>query len=123
MARLSFRSPSAGFLGDLFGAEWPDWVRDLEGKSGVYVIRSKNAKRVLYVGESHSGRLRKTLVRHFQAWSGKTAGVTYPRGDVEIAVEVTGPARAVARQNALICKLAPRDNTNATDCESEGDPF
>lgn len=122
MARLVFRSVSAGFLGNLFGAEWPEWVRELAGKSGVYVIRNADNKQVLYVGESHSGRLRKTLVRHFQAWSGKTAGVTYGRGSVEVAIEVTTPAKAVSRQNALICQLSPRDNTNSTSCD-DGDPF
>lgn len=123
MSRLLYRSPSAGFFGDLFGAEWPAWVRDLAGKSGVYVIREAGG-RVLYVGESHTGRLKKTLLRHFQAWSGKTAGVTYSRGAVEIAVEVTQPGRAVARQNSLICKLQPRDNTVSPECPLHNDdPF
>lgn len=122
--RLTFRPISSGFLGDLFGAEYPEFVRQLEGKSGVYVIRSRNNKRVLYVGESHSGRLRKTLLRHFQAWTGKTAGVTYGRADVEVAVIVTPPGRAVALQDSTICRLKPRDNTQSPGCDlSEDDPF
>lgn len=117
MTRLRYLSPSAGFLGNLFGAPWPDWVRALRKKSGVYVIREAGSRRVLYVGESHTGRLYDTLTRHFQAWSGKTAGPTYGRGSVEIAAKVTPPGRAVAEQNKLICKLAPADNTVSPGCE------
>lgn len=116
MARLEYRSASAGLLGDFFGADWPDWIRALRGKSGVYVIRQADAGRVLYVGESHTGALKKTLLRHFQSWTGKTAGPTYGRGAVEIAVEITPPGRAVSRQNSLICKLQPRDNTLSPVC-------
>lgn len=124
MSRLVYRSPSAGFFGDLFGADWPAWIRELSGKSGVYVIRDASTHRVLYVGESHTGRIKKTLLRHFQAWSGKTAGQTYSRGSVEIAVEITAPGRAVARQNEVICRLQPRDNTQSPACELENDdPF
>ena len=50
------------------GEAYPEWVRDLKGKSGVYVIRevdkSGNAETV-YVGSS-VGRLYSTLTRHFQ---------------------------------------------------------
>ena len=89
----------------------------------IYVIREP-AGRVFYVGESHTGARKKTLLRHFQAWSGKTAGPTYGRGSVEIAVVITRPAQAVSRQNALICKLQPRDNTVSPDCPLKPeDPF
>jgi excinuclease UvrABC nuclease subunit len=121
--RLNYRRPSNGFLADLFGGGWPDWIKALAGKSGVYVIRERGG-RVLYVGESHTGRLKKTLLRHFQAWTGKTAGPTYSRGDVEIAVIVTPPGGAVARQNALICRLQPKDNTVSPACPlKSSDPF
>lgn len=113
--RLSYHAIGQSFWESCgFGAcTWPEWVAKLDGKCGVYVIRSTHG-RVLYVGESHTGRLKKTLLRHFQAWSGKTAGPTYVRNAVEIAVLVTSSASAVARQNALIAKLKPRDNTNGT---------
>jgi len=123
---LKFRPLSAGLIGDIFGADWPQWVRELQGKSGVYVIRDAWTKQVLYVGESHSGRLKKTLLRHFQAWSGRTAGKTYLRGDVEAAAIVTPPGKAVDRQNEEICRLKPRDNTLSPACElpeDDGDPF
>lgn len=121
--KLEFRTLSAGFLADLAGAEFPAWVQELRGKSGVYIIRQAGGeRRVLYVGESHTGRLKKTLLRHFQAWSGKTAGQTYGRGGCEVAVIVTAPGKAVEKQNELICRLNPSDNTNATNCETD-DPF
>ncbi len=124
MARLRYRSVSAGWLGDFFDAAYPDWVRALKGKSGVYVIRSAgNDKQVLYVGESHTGRLYETLTRHFQAWSGRTAGPTYGRGAVRVAVKVTPAARAVDAQNRLICELMPRDNTLSPLCELSPNPF
>ena len=59
-----------------------------------------------------TGRLYKTVTRHFQAWGGKTAGPTYDRQEVEIAVRVTPPPATVAAQNNLIERLRPRDNTN-----------
>lgn len=36
------------------------------GENGVYAIRDKGTHETLYVGESHTGRLWKTLLRHFQ---------------------------------------------------------
>lgn len=86
----------------------PAWLSAFDGKSGVYLIRRGGA--VVYVGESHTGRLKKTLVHHFQSWSGRTAGPTYPRAGTEIAVIVTTAAAAVAKQNDLIAELRPRDN-------------
>jgi hypothetical protein len=123
--KLTFRPISAGMIGDIFGAEWPEWVRALDGKSGVYFIRSLATKQILYVGESHSGNLKKTFLRHFQAWSGRTAGKTYLRGDVDAAAIVTPPARAVAFQNSQILKLEPRDNTVSPKGEIHADenPF
>lgn len=114
--RLEFRPVALPFLDDLdsfFGAPatWPDWIRNLAGKSGVYVIRNAGNGRIRYVGESHTGRLKKTLLRHFQAWSGKTAGQKYSRGEVEIAVIPTDKSRAVTLQNDLIAQLSPTDNT------------
>ena len=46
------------------GERYPDWVRDLKGKSGVYVIRQGGD--TVYVGESHTDKLYETLTRHFQ---------------------------------------------------------
>jgi hypothetical protein len=51
------------------GEPYPDWVRRLDGKSGVYVIRETKpdgSSVIVYVGESHTSRLYQTLTRHFQ---------------------------------------------------------
>lgn len=45
------------------GEAYPQWVRDLKGKSGVYVIREDGE--TVYVGSS-VGPLIDTLTRHFQ---------------------------------------------------------
>ena len=45
------------------GDAYPQWVRDLKGKSGAYVIRERGE--TVYVGSS-VGRLYDTLTRHFQ---------------------------------------------------------
>ena len=53
------------------GEPYPDWVRELDGKSGVYIIREiqrDGSYVTVYVGESHAGRLYQTLTRHFQTW-------------------------------------------------------
>lgn len=96
---LTYRPLYSGLGEELAGAfiaqPWPAWIGELKGKSGVYVIRDF-AGRALYVGESHTGRLYQTLTRHFQRWTGKTAGPTYSRGGVMLAVRVTPASRAVA---------------------------
>lgn len=84
--------------------------------SGAYVIRDRSTGAVFYVGESHTGRLKKTVLRHFQFWTGPTAGPTYNRNRVEIALRVTPPASAVSAQDNLICRLSPRDNEIKTRC-------
>ena len=97
------------------GGPYPAWVRALLGRSGVYVVRVATwfgfgAPAIVYVGESHTGRLYQTLTRHFQSWSGPTSGPTYSRGDVEVSVAVTPASKAVEAQDRLIRKHAPRDN-------------
>jgi excinuclease UvrABC nuclease subunit len=102
---LVYRAPYVG------GAV-SSWLAELGAVSGAYVIRSK-AGRVLYVGESHTGRLRKTVLRHFQAWRDSDPALkhwTYSAGAVEVAIRITPPASAVGCQNNLIARLGPRDN-------------
>lgn len=117
MTRLVYRA-----VGGAKGERYPAWLAALDGKSGVYVIRRASDKRVLYVGESHSGNLRKTLIRHFEAWRrdrknrgavhdwSRHTGQTYGRGDVEVAYLVVRRDVAQKVQFALIQKLSPRDN-------------
>jgi len=87
------------------------WLRNLQGVSGVYVIRDADTHEPLYVGESHTDRLYDTITRHFREWRGWQAGLTYDREDVEIAVKVTSAAAAPDEQYATINRLQPRDNT------------
>lgn len=110
---------------------YPDWVRELHGKSGVYVIKGVSlfSTTILYVGESHTNRLYETMTRHFQSWrrakkwwvggyvvSDNDPGTTYDREACEVAVRFT-PANvtvSVAVQNELIRKLKPTDNKLGT---------
>ncbi|HTX21604.1 MAG TPA: hypothetical protein VMD27_07090 [Candidatus Aquilonibacter sp.] len=88
-----------------------DWVKALKGKSGVYVIREPGIfGAILYCGESHTGRLYATLLRHFQHWTGKTAGPTFPVSKVEVAVVRCPAARALDLQNAMIAEYRPKLN-------------
>lgn len=92
------------------------WLRNLGKKSGVYVIRSTAlfSPGVLYVGESHTGHLRKTLLRHFQKWDGPTQGNQFDRNKVEVAVIRCAPSEAVELQNKLIRELLPELNVYGT---------
>jgi hypothetical protein len=109
------------------GEPYPDWVRELDGKSGVYIIReiqNDGTPVTVYVGESSAGRLYQTLTRHFQTWrrakkfwagqySGSLShdpGLTYDRDRVIVAVRVLPPDRALAEEARLIARLRPRDN-------------
>jgi hypothetical protein len=124
------------------GEPYPPWVRALDGKSGVYVIREvqrDGSAETVYVGESHSGRLYQTLTRHFQTWrrskkfwtgqyggQGHDPGLTYPRDRVTVATRVLSPARAMAEEARLIARLRPRDNLlgqPADDSAEEAVPF
>ena len=91
---------------------YPAWIRGLRRSNGVYVFRDRDSGEIVYVGESHSSRLYSTLTRHFQIWSDAydTAGVTYYREEVDIAVIVVPAEHANYLQNELICVLVPRDN-------------
>lgn len=106
------------------GSRFPAWIDRARGKSGVYIIRAKGipAGEVLYIGESHTGKLYETMTRHVQRWQGDTAGPSYPRESVWIAFRTCPPGRAVPWQNSLICALNPRDNELRTGCDDEA-PF
>jgi hypothetical protein len=102
------------------GEPYPDWLRAIKGKSGVYIIRLDGE--VVYVGQSSARRLYETLTRHFQSWrrwkgfwkdqfsEGHDPGLTYPRDRVEVAVRVMSPDAALDEEARLIQRLRPRDN-------------
>lgn len=103
------------------GEPYPQWVRDLKGESGVYLIRDADTRELLYVGSS-TRRLYDTLTRHFQRWrrykgfwrgqygEGHDPGLTYPRDRVEVAVRITRADDALDEESRLIARLRPRDN-------------
>jgi hypothetical protein len=112
------------------GTPYPDWLRALKGKSGVYVIREiqrDGSSVAAYVGSSRAGRLYQTVTRHFQAWRRGTKankywigqftrhqshdpGLTYRRDRVTVATRVLSDERAVVEEARLIARLQPRDN-------------
>ena len=119
------------------GDRYPDWIRALDGKSGVYVIKEvqrDGSEHIVYVGESHTGRLYDTLTRHLQTWQrqkkfwrdqfggqGHDPGLTYPRHRVLVAARVLSPARAMSEETRLIRKLRPRDNLLKQPEDTTGD--
>ena len=112
-ARLSNFRPVGSF------GSYPTWLTNLkrERASGVYVIKGRQSGKILYVGESHTGNLYSTLTRHFQHWSGFTAGFTVPRNGALVAIRKTTPAAAIKAQNILIKKLKPLHNSQGIDEE------
>jgi hypothetical protein len=115
MNPLDYRDPRGE------GKRFARWLNDLRNMSGAYVIRSKTGHEVLYIGESHTGRLAATIKRHFHPWRDKTGRehFTCDPARVEVAVRVTPPGAAVGAQNNLIDRLKPRENT----VHSEPPPF
>ena len=126
-ADLGLRNASLNYKPIGASGRYPDWVRALRGKSGVYLIRERQrdgANPVVYIGESHADRLYQTLTRHFQTWrrhkkfwSGQYTGsqshdpgLTYNRARCTVAVRVLTAERALHEEARLIARLRPRDN-------------
>ena len=103
------------------GEPYPTLLRVLTRARGVYAIRDKRTKRVLYVGSS-ANTLYSTVSRHLQRWhrakgywrgqfSKHDPGLTYPRENVEVSIEVMrANADHLTREAELIKALKPRDN-------------
>ncbi|MBS0187215.1 MAG: hypothetical protein JSS51_04045 [Planctomycetes bacterium] len=95
-----------------------DVLRDFKA-SGCYAIIDAKTKKVLYVGESHTGRLYDTITRHFRSWKRDPAssegrrrgGTTYDRTRVLVSYTITPASEAQDRQYEEIQRLNPRDNT------------
>lgn len=122
--RATLVARNAGFTFRPLGASgeaYPQWVRDLKFKSGVYLIRDADTHELLYIGSS-SQRLYDTLTRHFQTWrrykgywsgqyaEGHDPGLTYPRDGVEVAIRITRSENSLDEEARLIHRLRPRDN-------------
>lgn len=98
-------NPAARGTRDAWAAEFPP-----PGISGVYAIANLRGV-VLYVGESHTGRLRKTLARHFQLWDDPTQPRhVYDRHRVQVCWMQTAPADALHTEADWTIELDPRDN-------------
>lgn len=99
---------------------WPAWMHGFKKSCGVYAIRDKSSKKVLYVGSSKS-RLYDTITRHFQSWRRSKRfwkdytgphdpGMTYDRSRCEVAVIVTDCGDHLDEEARQIQRLHPRDN-------------
>lgn len=112
------------------GMPYPAALRALRGRrvSGVYAIRDRESGEVLYVGESHTGRLYETLTRHLQGWARSKGhwkgmggpndpGTTYDRRWAEVRWRVTSDATALRAEARWMRSLRPRDNVR------EGEPL
>ena len=106
---------------------WPRWTQTpdlLRAESGIYVIRSKDSGRILYVGMAggfgqrrRPGGLLQTIRRHFQQWHsdrcpvgrrrGACPGWRFARAAVEIAIVPTPPRKTLKLEKALIERLDP----------------
>jgi excinuclease UvrABC nuclease subunit len=104
MPRLNFRPILAP------DGKYAEWVSELQNANGAYVIKHAETGEVLYVGESHSSRLKDTLTRHFRAWNGPQAGPSYHADAMLVAIVLTPPRTAIAAQDNLIFRLKPADN-------------
>jgi hypothetical protein len=131
---------NAGFTYRRIGASgepYPEWVRALKSKAGVYVIRELDGRgnaEIAYVGSSRT-QLYATLTRHFQFWrrhkgfwrgqygEGHDPGLTYERDRVEVAVRITSPSKALDEEYRLIRLLKPRDNLVGQVAADELVPF
>lgn len=104
--------------------QYAPWVRELHKRNGAYVIRDLESGEILYVGESHTGRLRGTLTRHFQSWTGYQAGTLYDRYRVEVAVTALDGSlqEVIAKQKELIRTLSPVDNVHHREWAEADDP-
>jgi hypothetical protein len=79
---------------------------------GVYVIKSKQSGKPVYVGYS-TNNLKRTLYRHFQKWSSKYQDTTtYDPAKYVVKIYRTGTKTANRYEKYLIDKLKPRDNKN-----------
>lgn len=92
------------------------------GISGVYAIADADGK-VLYVGESHSGRLRDTLSRHWREWSCDGNCPTYQRGRIQVAWYRTHARDTLDVEAYLITHYQPEDNELVPDDYDDEPPF
>lgn len=112
----------------VIGEGYNDSVRTFcRGRHGVYAVRDSEVRQVLYVGESHTGRLWKTMLRHFQAQASFRARNewTYPDAgyvDVQIYQTRTG-VQAQELEPIIISRLQPLEVRSLSARISQDVPF
>lgn len=90
---------------DVWAPEFPP-----AGISGVYAIAALDGT-VLYVGESHTDRLRFTIARHFQIWNDRAQPrFVYDRYHTRVCWVQTAPDEALELEAEWTSALDPRDN-------------
>lgn len=110
------------------GGRWnPVLLAGMDQQSGAYAVRDAKTKKVLYVGESHTGRMWRTLLRHFQDPTGKFAR----RGEwtrasadgLEARAWFTTEAGAECKEADLIASLKPLHNRTDGKCAADDFAF
>jgi len=93
-------------------------------KTGVYLIRSKETKRLLYVGMSKSC-LYKAMYRHFQEWNDRRCYriVYLNRDDYEVRIILVDFSRVDYIERRLIRVLNPQDNRERYENEDFEESF
>ena len=103
MKKSSFRDPYKKDKGKISTT-----FRNTYEKSGVYIIRSKKTKNILYVGGS-SNNLYRTMYRHFQSWEDKQKRATYGKFSTQVKVILATPIEAHSLEIRLTKELKPKD--------------
>jgi excinuclease UvrABC nuclease subunit len=94
------------------GGKFNKRFSEFKNLSGVYIIKGKVLGTILYIGESHTGNLEKTVKRHFWTWNDDFLHhhFTYEPILCEVMITNTTAASAKEKQDELILKYKPRDN-------------
>lgn len=99
--------------------------------SGLYAIVGPRGA-ILYIGESHTGRLYDTITRHFRDWriepgtdaqGRRRGGTTYNRDQVRVIYLICNADEAQQRQYEAIQRLGPRDNIIDGSAAGDGIPI
>jgi len=89
------------------------------GANGCYAFRDGETREILYVGESHTGRLWKTCLRHFQGLASglfeqRSEWVWSERENVEVQLWVERSAQqALDLETELIARYAPTNESRS----------
>lgn len=81
-------------------------------KPGVYLIKSRQTGKIMYVGHSTTS-LKRTLYRHFQQWNDRQQDrYVYDKHRYMVKIYRTTARIAPRLEKALIQKLSPPHNKN-----------